>query len=190
MTLPVPDLLADSGLDEAEVRRVVAAALSGADDGELFLEYREAESLVFDNGRLKGANFDTSRGFGLRAVAGEASGYAQSGEISMAALKRAADAASAVAAGHSGRYDDAPAGTNERLYGDQNPAVRPDFSEKARLLAEVDAFARGARSARSTGERVPRHVLAGRRHPARRRTSRARHPPARALRRLACGGGG
>lgn len=90
MTLPVPDLLADSGLDEAEVRRVVAAALSGADDGELFLEYREAESLVFDNGRLKGANFDTSRGFGLRAVAGEASGYAQSGEISMAALKRAA----------------------------------------------------------------------------------------------------
>jgi TldD protein len=142
VTLPVPDLLADSGLDEAEVRRVVAAALSGADDGELFLEYREAESLVFDNGRLKGANFDTSRGFGLRAVAGEASGYAQSGEISMAALKRAADAASAVAAGHSGRYDDAPAGTNERLYGDQNPAVRPDFSEKARLLAEVDAFAR------------------------------------------------
>ena len=90
------------------VRRIIAGALDGADDGELYVEHREGEALVFDNGRLKTANFNTDRGFGLRAVAGEATGYAHSGELSEAALKRAASAVAAVAGGHSGRLADAP----------------------------------------------------------------------------------
>ena len=47
---------------------------AGADDGELFLEYRQAEALVFDNGRLKQATYDTAQGFGLRAVKDDAGG--------------------------------------------------------------------------------------------------------------------
>ena len=50
--------------------------LKGADDGEMFLEYRQSESLVFDDERLKSASFDTSQGFGLRSVSGETTGYA------------------------------------------------------------------------------------------------------------------
>ncbi|MBR7518265.1 hypothetical protein KC217_21595, partial [Mycobacterium tuberculosis] len=76
------ELFAASGLDLEAARRITAQAVAGADDGELFLEYRQVESLLFDNGRLKSASFDTSQGFGLRAVAGEAAGYAHSGEIS------------------------------------------------------------------------------------------------------------
>jgi TldD protein len=41
---------------------------------------------VFDNGRLKTANFNTDQGFGLRAVAGEATGYAHSSELTEQAL--------------------------------------------------------------------------------------------------------
>ena len=59
-----------AGLDLAALRRQVDDTLAGADDGELFLEYRQSESLAFDDGRLKSAAFDTSQGFGLRAVAG------------------------------------------------------------------------------------------------------------------------
>jgi len=81
-----------AGLDRARAVALVADALSGADDGELYLEHAVSEGLVFDNGRLKSASFDTTQGFGLRAVAGEASGYAHSGEISEPAIRRAAEA--------------------------------------------------------------------------------------------------
>ena len=136
------DLIAGAGLSEEQARSVLARALKGADDGELFLEYRQSESLVFDNGRLRSANYDTSRGFGLRAVAGEAAGYAHSGEISVAALERAADAVSAVASGHSGTYAEAPPRTNAKLYGDSNPIASPVFADKVALMQRIDAFAR------------------------------------------------
>lgn len=136
------DLLDASGLGETTARRLTAEALSGADDGELFLEYRQSEGLSWDNGRLKTASFDTTQGFGLRAVAGESAGYAHSGEISEAALKRAGDAVSAVTTGHSGTYAAAPARTNASLYGDANPLGDQSFEEKVKLLQTIDAYAR------------------------------------------------
>ncbi|WP_185985219.1 metalloprotease TldD [Aureimonas mangrovi] len=131
-------------VSQAAVERILGDALAGADDGELFIEYREQESLVFDNGRLKAGNFSTDSGFGLRAVAGEAVGYAHSGEMSQAALARAADAVSAVRTGRSGVLAPAPAGTNHRLYGDENPIPSPSFEEKVRLLQSIDSYLRGA----------------------------------------------
>ena len=94
---------------------------------------------VFDNGRLKSASFDTNQGFGLRAVAGEAAGYAHSGEISEPAIKRAADAVQAVKAGHKGTYAEPPRGTNASLYGDESPLGSPTFAEKVKLLETIDA---------------------------------------------------
>ena len=63
---------ADIGADEA--LSILQGALEGADDGELFLERSESESLVFDDGRLKSSAWDASEGFGLRVVAGETAG--------------------------------------------------------------------------------------------------------------------
>ena len=125
-----------------EIAGLVGGALSKADDGELFAEHRQTESLMFDNGKLKTASYNEDRGFGLRAVAGEAVGYAHSGEMSVAALKRASDAVRAVQAGHSGTYAAAPAGTNVKLYGDENPLAGPGFEEKVKLLQEIDAYLR------------------------------------------------
>lgn len=136
------DLIESSGLGLETAKKITSQALSGADDGELFLEYRQSEGLVFDNGRLKAANYDTAQGFGLRAVAGEAAGYAHAGDISEAALKRAADAVSAVKSGHSGTYAAAPARTNQSLYTDASPLEEPSFEEKVSLLQEIDAYAR------------------------------------------------
>jgi TldD protein len=56
-------------LDQDTAIRLTARALGGADDGELFLEYRESEQTALDDGRIRAAGFDTSLGFGLRAVA-------------------------------------------------------------------------------------------------------------------------
>jgi TldD protein len=78
-----------SNLDNNSVDKIVSNALHKADDGELFMEFCESESFVFDDQRLKSASFDTSKGFGLRAVAGESSGYAHSSDIDEKSLKKA-----------------------------------------------------------------------------------------------------
>jgi TldD protein len=129
-------------LDRSRTERLVADTLAGCDDGELFLEYRLSEGLVFDDGQLKSANYDTMQGFGLRAVAGEATGYAHSSELSEAALKRSSEAVRAVRSGHRGTLADAPAGTNRMLYSATNPLGENGFEEKVRLLQEIDAYAR------------------------------------------------
>ena len=136
------DLLTLFDTDETKLRGIVAGALAGADDGELFVEHIQAESLTFDNGRMKGGSFNTEQGFGLRAVAGEAVGYAHAGDLSEAALKRAADAVRAVTSGYAGSYAAAPQRTNTVLYSDENPIGSPSFEDKAKLLQEIDSYLR------------------------------------------------
>ena len=142
MDKSVSSLIDRAGLDKDKVARIVNRGLEGADDGELFLEYKQAEMLVFDNGRLKQATYDTAQGFGLRAVKDEAVGYAHASDLSEAALSRAADAVRAVKGGHVGTYAEPPGRTNAKLYGDDNPLELPVFETKVKLLAEIDAYAR------------------------------------------------
>ncbi len=133
---------ARTGMDPARVERLVGEALLGMDDGELFLEYSQSESVALDDGRIKSAAFDTTQGFGLRAIAGEAAGYAHATELSEAAIRRAGAAVRAVAAGHSGTLAAPPSGTNRALYTELNPLAAVDLAAKARLLAEIDEYAR------------------------------------------------
>jgi len=142
MNSPTTSLLDRAGLDRGDVRRHLARGLEGADDGELYLEYAQSEMLVFDNGRLKQATYNTDQGFGLRAVKDEAVGYAHSSDVSEAALARAADAVRAVKGGYCGAYAEPPGRTNVRLYGDDNPLGAPAFEPKVRLLEAIDAYAR------------------------------------------------
>ena len=139
---PQFDLLGANAVDRGRAQAVLAEAVGGGDDGELFLELRKSEGLVFDNGRLKSASYGTAQGFGLRVVAGEAVGYAHASEISESALRRAAAAASAVKRHHAGVVAAAPARSNQKLYTDVSPLDAPDFAAKTALLAEIDAYAR------------------------------------------------
>ena len=132
-----------AGLDRPRTEGIVADALQGADDGELFLEYRQSESFSFDDCRLKSASFDTSQGFGLRAVSGETSAYAHAGELGEDALKRAAATVRTVRHGHGGTMAQASSQTNRSLYVDDNPLDGTPFEDKVALLKEIDAYARG-----------------------------------------------
>jgi TldD protein len=131
-----------TGLDRKRIESTVADALKGADDGELFLEYSQSEALAFDDGRLKSASYDTTQGFGLRAIAGERAGYAHASELSEAAIKRAGETVKTVHRGHGGTLALPPKGTNRSLYGDVNPLLEVPFEDKVKLLAEIDAYAR------------------------------------------------
>ncbi|HHS93836.1 MAG TPA: metalloprotease TldD, partial [Rhodobacterales bacterium] len=132
----------ETHLDEARALEILHAATTGADDGELFLERRRSEALVFDDGRLKTASYDASEGFGLRAVNGETAGYAHSTEISEAALKRAAETARLAVGAGGGTLADGPAHTNRRLYTDADPMADAAFPVKVETLREIDAYAR------------------------------------------------
>jgi TldD protein len=142
MTAAPISLVDRAGLDRPRLAKIISRGLDGADDGELFLEYRQSEALAFDNGRLKQATYDTSQGFGLRAVKDEAVGYAHASDVSEAAIERAADAVHAVKGGYSGEYAAPPVRTNVKLYGDESPLGSPTFEAKSQLLQKIDAYAR------------------------------------------------
>src|SRR5437868_7644153 len=131
-----------TGMDRGRVQQTVDQALKGSDDGELYLEYSQSESFSYDDNRLKAATFDTSQGFGLRAVAGEATGYAHASEISEEAIARAANTVRAVASGYSGIAATAPARSNIKLYTDIDPLETAGFEKKVKLLEEMNAYAR------------------------------------------------
>ncbi len=129
-------------LDRDAALKTLRDTLAGADDGELFLERRRSEMVVFDDGRVKTASYDASEGFGLRAVRGETAGYAHSTEISEQSLKRAAETARLAVGDGGGTIADAPQGTNVRLYTDADPISGTAFDVKLDTLREIDAFAR------------------------------------------------
>ncbi|AXX97081.1 metalloprotease TldD [Profundibacter amoris] len=132
----------ENALDRDRTLDLLKQATDGADDGELFLERRRSEALVFDDGRVKTASYDAAEGFGLRAVCGETAGYAHSTEITEAAIKRAVKTARLAVGEGGGTWAEAPAPTNQRLYTDQNPMDDASFPVKIDTLREIDDFAR------------------------------------------------
>ncbi|RMH41197.1 MAG: metalloprotease TldD [Alphaproteobacteria bacterium] len=132
----------ETQIDQETAERILKDALRGADDGELFLERSRAETLVFDDGRLRNASYDAAEGFGLRAVSGEATGFAHANEISEAALRRAAETVRLAVRDGATRPAPGPAPTNRRLYADSDPIAEGAFGPRVELLREIDAFAR------------------------------------------------
>ena len=63
-------------------------ATKNSDDGELFFEQRQTETITLDDRRIKSANFDASEGVGMRSVCGEITGYAHSTDLSHSALSK------------------------------------------------------------------------------------------------------
>ena len=132
----------ETEVDEGKALNLLEKACAGAEDGELFLERSKSEALVLDDGRVKTASFDTSQGFGMRAVLGEVAGYAHSTEISEAAMTRAVETARLAVGEGGGTMAVGPKGTNTRLYEAIDPIESAGFSAKLDILKEIDAYAR------------------------------------------------
>ena len=153
----------------------MARGLAGADDGELFLEYSQSEALMFDNGRLKQATYDTSQGFGLRAVKDDAVGYAHSSDVSVPALIRAANAVAAVRGGYSGNYRSAPhipmcGSMATKIRSMRRAGIEGKIARRNRRLCPRQG------SAGAAGHRQPGRDMAGGGNPAARRRELSRHP--------------
>lgn len=132
----------ETDIDQNTALSILRDATARADDGELFLEKRRSESLTFDDRRLRGASYDSAKGFGLRAVAGAVAGYAHSTELTEAALRRAAETAKLATSEGKSLIAPPPAAANQRLYSQESPLVEFGFGEKVDLLKEIDDYLR------------------------------------------------
>ena len=132
-----------TGMDAGRVDALVSDSLVGMDDGELFLEYVQSESLTFDDGRIKSASYNTSQGFGLRSVLGEVSGFAHSSDVSEDAIRRAAETVRAIATGESASHSLklTPNAPIVPLYTSDNPLAEVEFPAKVAVLADIERSA-------------------------------------------------
>ena len=144
MTITDPQALLYRGtdIDPARLPALVGDLLTGTDDGELYVQNAVTESFAFDDGRLKAANYDHMRGFGLRGLAGETTAFAHSNVMSEAAIRRAGETVALARKGHDAVMAGAPQRTNRSLYGQDNPLEATPFADKVALLSRIDAAAR------------------------------------------------
>ena len=135
-------LIERAGLDRTRLAGILAHGLDGADDGELYLEYRQSEVLGFDNGRLKQATYDTSQGLAYAPSRTRRSAMRMPPMYprrrSAAPRIRCAPSRADMPATLRGR----PARSNARLYPDDNPLASLPFEAKVKLLQDIDAYAR------------------------------------------------
>ncbi|RMF15794.1 MAG: metalloprotease TldD [Alphaproteobacteria bacterium] len=136
-------LYGEGDLTRERAQAMLPKLLDGLEDGELFLEYAASEAVVLDDGRIKTSSWSVGRGFGLRGVIGEVTGFAHSPEVTRAALERAGETVRAVRSGRSAVMAPPPPGTNRHLYGEENPLAQPGIAEKIAILSNIDAFLRG-----------------------------------------------
>ena len=134
-------LYADGKLTPDEARALAAETLQTCDDGELYLQFAATEAFVFDDGRLKTANYSRDAGFGLRGVSGEMTGFAHANEISAAAIRRAGETLRLLDPAKGMRAAPPPR-SNRHLYTDASPLDAVPFADKVALLEKIDAAAR------------------------------------------------
>ncbi len=140
--LPEKQFYSNTDLNDDKLKKFTESALKNLDDGELFLEYKQSDAVVFDDGRIKSSNYDIDRGFGLRGVVGESTGYAHSSEMTDASIKRASSTIQMVSSGYSGKTEVSPDRTNKKLYSNINPVNEVSFGEKIKVLEKINDYAR------------------------------------------------
>ena len=117
-------------------------ATKNSDDGELFFEQRQTETITLDDRKIKSANFDASEGVGMRSVCGEITGYAHSTDLSHSALSKMIPTVQKASQGQMCTYADAPSETEKKIYAPFNPILELTFSKKVKILQEIDDFSR------------------------------------------------
>ncbi|MEJ2059810.1 MAG: metalloprotease TldD [Gammaproteobacteria bacterium] len=137
-------ILSPAGLGENDLNRVLNGLLGASvDNGDLYFQVSRHESWVLEDGRVKEGSYNIEQGVGVRAIAGDKTGFAYSDEIVLPALLEAAQAARAIARGNvSGQMQAWQAHAGHDLYLPDDPLASLAESDKIDLLRRVDAHAR------------------------------------------------
>ena len=132
----------DTDLTRQEADRLVSETLKNCDDGELFFESSKNESFVLDDNKIKNTSYDTSLGYGLRAVTDDVTAYSHSNEISKKSLTEASRSLLSSLKNKNGKISTSPQRSNSKMYSDVNPIEAKPFGEKVSILKKVDEYLR------------------------------------------------
>lgn len=137
-------ILNPSGLDEGQVAGVLGTVMGhSVDYADLYFQVSREESWSLEDGIVKDGAHSIEQGVGVRALAGDKTGFAYSDEILLPALTEASRAARAIARSGTGASLQAwRASVGHRLYLPDDPLETISDAEKVKLLERVDAAAR------------------------------------------------
>ena len=139
-------LLQQFGVTKREIDQAIGlVTIPEVDDADLYFQHSIADSVSLEEGIVKKASKHVSQGVGVRAVAGEKTGYAYTDEITLDQLRVAANTAKYIAQSPSDTPAVATSGQTpapRSLYPVNTPATEIATKEKVDLLEKVDAIAR------------------------------------------------
>ena len=137
-------LLLPTGLDAAALERAFGALLGpGVEFGDLYFQHARREVWSMEDGIVKDGSHSIEQGVGVRAIAGEKTGFAYSDALDAPALLAAAQSARAIA--RDGRAHGAHAlhpKAGRALYPALDPVDALDNGAKVEALRRVDALLR------------------------------------------------
>ena len=179
-------ILRPGGLDDARLDHALAQVMSSSvDSADLYFQLSREESWALEDGIVKEGSASIEQGVGVRAVAGEKTGFAYSDEIVLPALEEASRAARAIAVRGSDRAVQSvlptqrPQSLSTHRSGQQLHLERKGGVARARRSRDAQDG-----SARQAGHGERRRRARGRAGRQQRRASRRRRAPAGALQRL------
>ncbi len=133
-------LLAPTGLEDTHLDRALNALMrGGGDSADLYFQVTRHESWSLEDGIVKEGSYNLDQGVGVRAMAGEKTGFAYSDELAAPALLQASTAAAAIVrSGQQGKVQVPAVRTGHHLYEPLDPISSLADAEKVALLQDID----------------------------------------------------
>ncbi|MBD1574497.1 metalloprotease TldD [Vibrio sp. S17_S38] len=137
-------LLAPTGLTESDIQKTLESiATRQIDYADVYFQSSWHESLILEDSIIKDGSFNIDRGVGIRAIAGEKTGFAYSDQIDLNGLTQSAIAARGIAQqGQNAKVKAFTKSATPQTYQAVNPLESLDKQNKINLLKEIDAYIR------------------------------------------------
>ncbi|MCL9780544.1 metalloprotease TldD [Vibrio sp. S4M6] len=137
-------LLKPAGLTEKDIADTLESiATRHIDYADIYFQSSWHESLVLEDSIIKDGSFNIDRGVGVRAVAGEKTGFAYSDQIQLDGLKQSAVAARGIARkGQNASVKALQRHATPDYYQSINPLSCWEKEQKTELLKQLDAYIR------------------------------------------------
>ena len=136
--------LAPGSMNRTDVSTVMESILGKAvDAADLFFQSHRHESWSMEDSIVREGSYNSDSGVGIRAMAGEKTGFAYSEDLLLPALQQSALAARSIAkAGQSGELKSSTILKIKPLYEDIDPLTSIPDRAKIVLLEQIDKYAR------------------------------------------------
>jgi len=129
-----------AGIQDSDVEKVMNHLLSSpVDAADIYFQARHAESWVLEGGIIKEGTYNIEWGAGVRAVAGEKTGFAYSDRIELPALLEAANHVKAIVRqGQNAHTSLSTVSYWQQFYAPVNPLKSLSDQQKVELLRKID----------------------------------------------------